>query len=349
MNREKLFEVVRTLVAVTIALAIAFIIILFVSSEPLETIKSFLLGPLSSKRHFGNVIEMAIPLIFAGLATAILFQTSMFNLGSEGIFYISGIIASVIAIFVKLPSGIHPMVAIIAAGIIGGIIGILPGYLRAKWNANELVTSLMFNSIWFGIGMYFVNYYLRDPFALETVSYKFAKTARLPIILTGTRIHVGLLIVLVAVVFTYYFLYKTRWGYALRMTGTNREFAEYSGINSFKVIIYAHVIAGIIAGIGGGTQMLGMYNRFQWQALPGYGFDGALIAMLARNNPVGVVGSAIFIAYIRIGADMMARMTDVPSEMVAIMQAVIIFLISGERFLQAWKHRMIVKGANKNA
>lgn len=349
MRKETVFEMIRTITAVFIALIIGFVIILFVSAQPIKTIGNFIFGPLSSVRHFGNVVEMAIPLIFAGLATSVVFQANLFNLGAEGIFYFSGVVGAVVAIFLDLPQFIHPLAAIIMGALTGGLIGLIPGYLKAKWNASELVTSLMFNSIFLGIGLYIVNYYLRDPNALATVSYKFKPTSRLDVLIPGTRIHYGLILVTLTVIFTYYFLYKTKWGYALRMTGLNREFAEYSGLNTFKVIIYAHIIAGIIAGIGGTTEILGMYRRFQWQALPGYGFDGALVAMLARNNPLGVVGSALFLAYIRVGADMMARMSDVPAEMIAIMQAIIIFLISAEKFLQMWRQRMILKEARKDA
>ncbi|SHH72891.1 ABC transporter permease [Sporanaerobacter acetigenes] len=347
MNKETAFEILRSIVAVFIALILGFVIILFISDEPIDTIYSFIFGPLQSFRHIGNVIEMAIPLIFAGLAASVVFQANLFNLGAEGIFYFSGVMAAIVGVFFTLPKGIHPFVAILIAGVVGGLINFVPGYLKAKWNASELVTSLMFNNILFGIGLYIVNYFLRDPFALATVSYKFKPTAKLSVLIPGTRIHSGIILVIFAVIFTYYFLYKTKWGYALRMTGLNRNFADYSGIDSFKVIIYSHVIAGVLAGIGGGTEILGMYNRFQWQSLPGYGFDGTLVAMLARNNPIGVVGAALFLAYIRTGADMMARMTDVPSEMVAIIQAIIILLISAERFLKPLKQKMILKEAKK--
>ncbi len=349
MNKEMKFEILRSVIAVLIALIIGFLVILFISEQPIDTIRTFIFGPLQSKRHLGNVVEMAIPLIFSGLATSIVFQANLFNLGTEGIFYFSGVMAAIVAIFVKVPGGIHPVIAILAGGLVGGAIGFIPGFLKAKWNANELVTSLMFNNILLGLGLYIVNYYLRDPQALATVSYKFQPTAKLGVMISGTRIHYGLLLVVAMVAFTYLFLYKTPWGYALRITGMNRKFADYSGLKTFSVIIYAHVIAGIIGGMGGATEILGMYKRFQWQSLPGYGFDGALVAMLGRNHPFGAVGAALFLAYIRVGADMMARMSDVPAEMVAIMQAVIIFLISAEKFLQAYRQRMLLKEVKNNA
>jgi general nucleoside transport system permease protein len=327
---------------------IAFLIISFVSEQPLTTIGIFIFEPILSIAHIGNVIEMAIPLTFAGLATALLFRTGLFNLGSEGIFYISGITAAAIAIFLNLNDVLHPLVAILAGGLVGALIATIVGVMKAKWNANELVTSLMFNSILLGVGLYILNYHLRDAKAFSTVSFKFEPTALLSKFIPGTRIHSGLLIVILIVIATHYFLYKTKWGYELRMTGVNREFTEYSGINTIKVIILVHALAGFIAGIGGSVEILGMYTRFQWTALPGYGFDGALVAMLAKNKPLNVIAAALFLSYIRIGADLMARMSDVPAEMISIIQAIIILLISAELFLRFLKNRMLLKEAGKN-
>lgn len=345
MNSEKKFEFIRSIVAVLIALIVAFIIILAISDDPINTIITFVAGPVSNGRYIGNVIEMSIPLIFTGLATAVVFQASLFNLGAEGIFYFSGAIAAYIAIFFKMPPFVHSFVAIIAAALVGCLSALIPAILKAKWNASELVTSLMFNNILFGVGLYLLNYVLRDTKATSVVSLPFKKSATLPVIVPGTRIHAGLIVALLAVILVYILMYKTKWGYSLRMTGLNRKFAAYSGISTFGVIILAHVLSGTIAGMGGAIETLGMYDKFQWSALPGYGLDGALVAMLGRNNPFGVVGAAVFLAYIRICADLVAMNSNVPSEMVSILQAIIILLVSAERFLHRYRSRMLLKEA----
>lgn len=291
---------------------------------------------------------MAIPLMFAGVSVALLFKMNMFNLGAEGIFYISGLVAAAVAIPVGM-GFLHPIIAILAGGVVGALISAIPGILKAKWNANELVTSLMFNSILLGVGLYFLNYKMRDAAAFQTASFKFDPSAVLSKIVPGTRIHSGLIIVLVCIVCTHYFMYRTKWGYELRMTGSNREFAEYSGIKTGRVIVYVHLLAGFLAGVGGSVEVLGMHTRFDWTSLPGYGMDGALVAMLAKNNPLAVIGSAFFLAYIRVGADMMSRYSDVPAEMISIVQGVILLLVSAEQFLKFWKNRMLLKEAQKNA
>lgn len=349
MNFEKRFELIRTFVAVAISLIIGFAIILLVSDEPLSTIFYFIVGPVIKARYIGNVIELAIPLIFSGLATAILFQTSQFNLGAEGVFYFSGLLAAIIGITLSLPIILHPIIAILVGSAFGMLVMFIIGYFKAKWNASELVISLMFNSIFYGIGLYILNYFFRDPNISGFASLKMKKSVLLANIIPGTRIHAGLIIALVTVGLVYLFLYRTKWGYEIRMTGMNNDFAKYTGMNTTKVIITASLVAGAIAGIGGAVEVIGMYDRFRWAALPGLGFDGALIAMLAKNKPVNTIFAALFLAYIRIGADLMARMTNVPAEMVYIMQAVIILLISGGKFLQNYRQRVLLREVKKDA
>ena len=131
------------------------------------------------------------------------------------------------------------------------------------------------------------------------------------------------------------------------MTGNNAKFASYSGIKVAKVILMVHMVAGAIAGAGGIIECIGLHKRFEWTALPGYGFDGAMIAMLAGNNPIGVIGAAFFVSYLRIGADLVNRASDIPTEMIAILQSIIILLISAERFLHKYRQRWIEKGEKK--
>ena len=343
MSREKSFAIIRTTISMGIAILVAFVIILAVSENPVESIKTFIVGPFTSKRYLGNIVEVATPLIFSGLSMAILFQTSLFNLGGEGVFFFAGIIASFPAIWLTGLGGLHPIVCILLGGLVGSAVMLVPGFLKAKYNANEMVTSLMMNNILLGVGCYILNNVMRDAEVASLVSYKYRSSALLPRLIEGTRVHAGLLLALVTVLLVYLFLYKSKWGYEIRVTGNNKKFAKYSGINVVKVILVAHIVAGFVAGMGGITECLGVHKRFEWTALPGYGFDGAMIAMLANNNPFGVVGAAVFVAYLRIGADLVNRYSDIPTEMIAILQCIIILLISAERFLHRYKQKWIEK------
>ena len=341
MSRERSFTIIRTAVSMLVAILVAFVIIVLVSDQPVESIKIFLLRPFSTKRYLGNIVETAVPLIFSGLAMALMFKASLFNLGGEGIFFIAGITGSIVAIWPQLPPVVFPIVCIVT----GMVVMLIPGVLKAKYGASEMVTSLMMNNILLGVGLYLLNNMMRDPQVASLVSYQYRSNALLANIIPGTRVHVGFLIALACAFAAYVFLFKSKWGYEIRMVGDNGKFASYSGINVTKVIIIVHLAAGAIAGMGGIIECLGMHRRFEWTALPGYGFDGAMIAMLAGNHPIGVIGAAFFVSYLRVGADLVNRASDVPTEMISILQSIIILLISAERFLHKYKQNWIEKEA----
>lgn len=343
MSREKTFNMMRTAVSMAAAILVAFVIIILVSDQPLESIKIFLIQPFSSGRYIGNIVETTIPLIFSGLSMAVIFQANLCNLGGEGVYFMAGIAGSALAIWLKLPPVIFPLACILTGAAAGIVVMLIPGVLRAKYNANEMVTSLMMNNICLGIGCYILNNIMRDPSVSSLVSYKYRTAAMLPVIVSGTRIHAGFLLALLCAAIIYLFLYKTKSGLEVRATGANTAFAKYSGISVTKVIIMVHMVAGAVAGCGGIVECLGLHKRFEWTALPGYGFDGCMIAMLANNNPLGVVGAAAFVAYLRVGADLVNRFADVPTEMIAILQSLIILLISAEKFLHRYKQKWIEK------
>ncbi len=346
-SRRRILEVMRTVLAIAIALGLALVAVFFVSKNPGEALSYFLIGPVNSVRHVGNVIELMIPLVFTGLSVAVMFSAKQFNLGSEGGFFIGAITASAIAIKLGLPPIFHPIVAIGAGGLAGMIFCGIPGILKVKWGSSELVSSLMFNYIALFFGLWLINYFLRDVNAGAMVSYSFSKSALLPKLFAGTRVSVGFIAAVAFVVLSVLLMFRTRWGYQIRVTGVNGNFARYSGIGTGRVVIYSQLIGGLLAGIGGSIETLGMYTRFSWQSLPGYGMDGVIVAILARNNPLYVPVAAFFLAYLRIGADLMSRYSDVPNELVALIQGVMIILIAASSFLSKYRHRLVYEEATR--
>ena len=165
----------------------------------------------------------------------------------------------------------------------------------------------------------------------------------LPILVKGSKLHLGFFLALLLAVLFSILLYKTRFGYELRLSGSNPSFAKMVGISSSKVILLTQVLAGMVAGLGGAVEQMGMYQRFNWQESPSYAWDGVIIAILSRNNPALVPFSALFLAYIRVGADIMSRKSDVQNELVALIQALLILFVTAEAFLAGWEHRREVK------
>lgn len=340
------FDIVRLLAAVVIGLLLAVVVIFCISDEPGTAVSKLLGGPLQSSRRFGNVIELMIPLTFSGLSITVMFSANQFNMGTEGAFYAGGAVAAAVALSVGLPAGISPIVCILAGGLIGGLICAIAGVLKMKWNTSELVVSLMLNYIAYYLFKYllFSGKY-KDPGAGFVATYLVPDNSQLSQVFPGTRIHTGLFLVLLAVIIMTVYMKKTKSGFSLKLTGENQSFARYSGINTGIVILSSQFIGGLLGGVGGAVQVLGMYDRFQWTSLPGYGFDGVIVAILARKNPVFVPVAAFFLAYLRIGGDVMSSSTDVTNELVSIIQSIIILFVSAKVFLDSYRQKMVIKEA----
>src|SRR5690606_31555544 len=179
----------------------------------------------------------------------------------EGQLFLGAVAATMVGIAFQLPPVIHVTLALAAAAAAGALGGAVPGLLKARWGANELVSSLMLNYVYYRLGIYIINYHFRDERAGAMVSLRLAESSWLHHFWPPTRLHGGLFIAIGAVLLTYVFLYHTRWGYALRMTGINASFAAYSGISVGLVIVYSQVLSGAVAGIAGGVEMLGILRR----------------------------------------------------------------------------------------
>lgn len=338
-------EMLRTVLAIFISLLIVFAIILLVSKEPLTALRSFVLGPMMSLRRFGNVIEAMIPLIFTGMAVIILFRPGLFNLSMEGGFFLGAVAACASALTVKAPGILGLMIAMLVGSLVGGLTTSIPGVLSVKTGANVLVTSLMLNYICLFFGSWIISSFLYDPTQNVNYSYKFPKNVCLPNLIPGTRVSTGFVIAIGTVLLVYLFLNKTSLGFKATLVGKNRRMADYSGISSDKVILLTQALGGMLAGLGASVELFGMYKRFQYSSLPGYGWDGVLIAIVAKNKIQYVPLAAFFLAYLRIGADIMSRTTDIPFEIVNIIQAVMVLLISATAILSGVKKKMIIREA----
>lgn len=340
-------DTIKMGIVILIACGLVSLIVLAVSDDPANAFYSFFIGPFTSLRRIGNIVETASPLMFTALAVIIIFGSGQFSMIAEGSFFIGITGAMMVAIAWPMPGGIHPVVAILIGGICGAVVALIPALLKMKWSVSELVTSIMLNYVVQFFAIYLVSYHFRDVGSSSLASLTFEKTSKLPVIIPGTRIHAGVFLGLVICVLVYLFMMRTTTGSRLRITGSNPLFANYSGINVTWIMVLAQVIAGGIAGIGGGAELLGMYTRFKWTTSPGYGWTGIVVALLARNNPLLVPLAAAFIGYLNVGADIMARNSDVGSEVVEIIQGVMMLFIAADALLRGWKQKMIVKAAQE--
>ena len=334
-KRMTLFNVTRGAAAISIALLVAMILILITSKTPFTAMRYLLIGPLVSFnegsvifniQYIYQVLAATIPIIFTGLAVTIMFSANQFNLAGEGCVLAGGFIGGILGVYLNINSGWHWVVSVLIATIACGLIMLIPALLKVKLGASEMVTSLMLNFILLYIVLHYLNFHFADRTKGATMTKEFKPTAVIPSLVPGnSKLTVGFIIALVATVLVTFFLYRTRWGYAIRMIGINESFSLYSGMNVGGTIVLAQVIGGLLSGMGGSLEVLGRYTTYLWRDLPGYGWVGITIAILAKNNPAYVPLAAFFIAYLNKGCLLMSTYCDVPVEMIDIIQAAISF------------------------
>lgn len=342
------FGVLRIAAALVLSMVLVFVIIFFVSETPGVAIQKLMLGPLETKRSFFNVIVRAIPLVFTGLGLTLCLKSGIFNISSDASFYMGAVISTAIAIAVPLPNIAHQTVQILAAAVAGGLISMLPVIINKYTKVNPVVLAIMANSIFYYFGLSIISSFFLEPSG-SWGSYKFPDNARMGTIIKGTTLHWGFVIMIAVTLFVIFLMNKTSFGYKVRVTGSNPAFAKASGIKTGLVILMAQFMGGAIAGMGGAIEIVGVYKRFQWQSQTNYVWDGLLIYMLANGNPVYIPLTAFFIAYLRIGAEIMSRSSDLDPEIVTFLQGIIIFLVASQRFLYFIKQRHDQKMSLKQA
>jgi simple sugar transport system permease protein len=341
--------------AVVLALFLSAVLISALGFDWIFAYRNLLEGSLGNLRTIGETIIRTTPLIFTGLSFAIGKRCGLINLGAEGQVHMGGLFATIVGVnFSGLPMFIHLPFAIIAGMLGGGFLGLLIGWLKNRFGASELITGIMFNYIAIWLVSYFVTTGpLREGDFPQ--SARMFETARLPRIIEGTRIHAGIFLALLAVLFFYMFLWKTTKGYELRTVGLNPDAAKYSGINVRRNALLAMFMAGGFAGLAGCVEILGVQLRLMQGFSPDYGFDGIAVSLLGNNSPIGILLAALLFGILKSGSNQMQASAHVPVAVVQIIQALVILFVVGRelyprlsRFIKKSKSFYQKKGGELN-
>jgi general nucleoside transport system permease protein len=329
----------RVVLTVAAALAIGYVIMLLISTDPRRAYQALLSGPVSRLNRWGGWIDDALALVLVGLAIALVFRARLFSLGAEGQIYLGAMAAGLVALKVQgLPAAIHIPLALAAGCIVGFLWGLIPGILRAYLDANELVSTLMLNPIAALLYALLLTP-LKPANAGYMVSATFPDTALLPRIVPTTRVTTAIFFVIAAVIVTWLIIQRTPLGYEIRMIGANAKFARYGGINTKRTIVLAMAISGVVAGLAGGYLAMGINQRLILGISAGLAFEGVVVALLARNKPLAVPAMALLYSFLRVGGPIMQNDASVSSETVRVIQSIIILLFTAEglvAFLQ-WR------------
>ena len=318
-----LYSLSKTLFALAAAFVIGAIFLLVTGSNPLS-----IYGAIFSKAFgsFDTTLRRATPLMLSGLAVAIPMKTGMFNMGGEGQIIAGALTAAVVGSFdLGLPAGVHAMVAITASLLMGAILAGLPGLLKMTRSANEVVTTLMLNSV----VAHVVTWLVLNPFKgtdYSPQSKKILETAEIASF-GHSDASWGLLISLAMCVLGWFLLYRTRLGMEMRAAGLSPLAARYQGVQNHVVGLFGMILGGALASMGGALEVLGGQHVYFDEFFTNYGFDGIAIAYMAGGNPLGIILTALIIAMIRVGALSVSRKTGMSPYFVTVLQGVIIILL----------------------
>lgn len=347
-------RVITSLMAIIAGLLAGAILILMSGHNPIEGYYNLFRGGLSSVERIGNSLALATPLILTGLSVAFANKTGLFNIGAAGQMLIGGFCATVFAHSVPLARPLMVPMVVIMAMLGGAIWGAVPGVLKARFNVNEVVATIMMNWIAYWVVSYSIRNYFPESAHVTTVSSRIPPTATLRLtwltdLFNGSYVNSGLFLAILAAVLIGFLLNRTVLGYELKSVGFNRHGAEYAGIPVNRSMVLAMVIAGALAGLAGATYYLGYQGNMQTNVLPQQGYDGIALALLGVNTPFGVVVSAIFFGVMQAGKNYMSAQTAIPPEIADTIIAVIIYFAATAvlmRQLLAWlKNKRTAKTA----
>ena len=338
INKNIFPILVGPFIAITGAIFLSAIVILLIGENPLYVYIVLLKGAFGGIRQISGVFLQSTPIIVSGVAACIAFKSGIFNIGIEGQLYVGGFAAAYIGFAYSLPPIIHVLVALLSSMIAGMIWIFLPAYFRAKYNANEVVATIILNYVAILLTSFLTINVFKIPGGWsETPPIK--ETAYLPRIFEFSRLNIGFFIGIGLIIVLYLYFKNTSMGYECKAVGSNSEYAQYSGIANKKIMFKMMMLSGAIGGLAGGIETLGVHRRFMEGFAPGFGFDGITAALLSNANPIGTVITSIFFGALRSGSLLMEIDTTVSRELVTVIQALIILFISVKISIRAKNRR----------
>lgn len=315
-----------------LALAVSGLVVLMIGQNPLEAIWTIITGAFGRPYNIGYTLYYATNFIFTGLAVAIAAHAGLFNIGGNGQAYIAGLGAAAVALALDQTHWLLVMpLAILAAGICGGVWAFIPGWLQAKRGSHVVITTIMFNFIAAAIMVYMLNRVFKPPEIMGPESRIIAEAGRVPQLqefipfFARTPVNLMLLVGIGALVGAYYLLWHTRFGYAIRTLGQNPTASLYAGMSNSRIIMITMALSGALAGMVAVNEVLGVQTRLTLDFVADAGFVGIAVALMGRNHPVGIAFAALLFGVLyQGGGELQFVMPGLTREVVVVIQALVI-------------------------
>ena len=372
---NRLIDFSPVLIALLLALVVSSILLIFLNADPLAAYSAMLEGAIGSENATAETLVKATPILFVGIGITVAFRGGMINIGGEGQMIVGALAGTTVALLLgearvsaelaKTPGAFDLIIvtcSLIGGFLAGALYGGLAGFLKAYFDVNEILSTIMLNQIAVQMMNFLLNGILLDP---ATAGFNnIPKTARLvtaaqlprlslpigdPYIFARTRLHWGLIVAVVLAVIVFIFLWRTSMGYRIRAVGENQRASSYAGINVKRQMMFSMFLAGGFAGLAGVVQVLGLQYRLQTDGSPaGFtgsaGFNGIVAALFGGLNPIGAIPASAFFGGLLVGAQKMQRELGVPASLItAVNGLIVVFVVSSEIFiLQRSKRRVSV-------
>lgn len=321
---------ITNILAVLAGLAISGFLLLFLGKNPIAAMGTLFGSLFRDGYTSADILVKATPLMFTALAFGFTFKANLFNIGAQGQFYIGAVTAVAFSLFFQglIPGPLALVIIVALTILLGGLWGALIGWLKAKFNANEFLISMMSTYVALNIMNYLLRTVLMETKGEYPQTNPLDSTVWLQTILPGTRLHVGFILAVLACIGIWVLLYKTRFGFRVRAVGSNKDAAEMAGISSKKIYVMAFFISGALAAMGGFAEVNGVQHMLVQNFNPDVGAAGIGIAILANGNPIGIIFASILFGALKVGGNIMGQLSGIPSSIIDLMLGfVMVFVI----------------------
>ncbi|MDR6224241.1 ABC transporter permease [Desmospora profundinema] len=345
---NKQSTLLSSVISVLLGMLVGAVLMIAAGYNPILAYGALFKSAFLQPYDMGETIRTITPLILTGLAVGLAFRTGLFNIGVEGQFIIGQLTAVIVALKLDLPPVLHVTAAVLAGALGGALWAALPGLLKATRGVHEVITTIMMN---------FIALYLANVTVRTWLTSGADSTSRIPesaslrwdflsSMFEGSRIHLGILLALLAAFFMYFLLWRTTLGFELRSVGLNPHASEYAGMSVKRNIVLSMMISGSFAGIAGASEVLGTAGYLSIQgAFTGIGFDGIAVALLGANAPLGILLGATLFGVLTYGGSNMQFAAGVPFEVVRVVFAAIILFVAAN--ISGWIMQKFKKGGKK--
>ncbi|VDA99516.1 hypothetical protein S1OALGB6SA_584 [Olavius algarvensis spirochete endosymbiont] len=332
---SRLKNVLIPFTALLLALLVCAILIRSFGYSPLSVYKGIIIGAAGNMRSLLQTLSESTVLILTGLSFAVAFKAGLINIGAEGQLYMGAVFGSLVGLYLPLPGIIHKATVILVAAAAGGAWAALAGYLKVKFNAHEVITTIMLNTIAANFCSYLVNYPLRASEAIAQ-SDRLLETAIIPRFSAQSQFNPTFFLALILVIIVYIIVHHTVFGYEMRVTGRNRNAGLAGGINVNRMIIASMALSGAVAGCAGSFHIMAINTRLIDGFSTGFGFAGVAVSALAGGNILPIIFSGILFGVFKNGALVVQRISRIPSDFIQILQALVIIFVAAPMMILAF-------------